>query len=497
MRRGRKTLLIICVLLVVGLFAGWGGFQWYVRRDGYRRDVQQRLSTFFGLPTDVGGVKPCGLCGRELHNVQMWLPGRRDRIFHAPLVIWDSSGPRVELDIHDAVLTVGSPQWQQEDYMRVLRASLLHNFDDLTLGTVRFHNATFSRPGRTFQISAEKAGGKVEFDPTGRGQADLMARTLNGQAVPEPIRIRAAIDPYLPDDFLPQVSLEIPALPLAQLGLDQVLGSPVSQGSFSGKVTLRQSGNEDTVELHGTASGLKLEELTGLGGPPVRGKADLRIGRGFVRAGQLEELSFTAQLSELDVDSLTTRLSLPKLGGSLTLEAYGGLADRFGLKQMGLRGSWKGISLPELARATLGHPGLGGRLNLEIRSLTVMEGKLASADMEAVADPGAGSRTIARDLLLKVMADEVGIELPAIVAALLPSEVPYERLGAKILIAGNQVHAVGLGLPPGGILVVDAGGRPMELIPEIRRTIKPELLVELARAHAARLKARWATQPAP
>jgi len=220
--RRRRLLLAWGILLVTGaILGGSAAYGLYYRSDAYRRRVERAMTAFFGLPTDLEAIAPYTLKSRLLTQVEMWLPERRARVFSCPRAVWDASGRQdggTVLHLFEPVLSIGSEEWESDDYMRVLRASLLHNFSELNIRQVQFHDCSLTWPRRDFQMRAEGVNGTVEFDQHGRGEALLTSRALNGVSVGEPIRIHARIDPADPDDFLPEVTLDVPPSRLLHWG---------------------------------------------------------------------------------------------------------------------------------------------------------------------------------------------------------------------------------------------------------------------------------------
>lgn len=478
-----------------GLVGGTVGYGAYYRGERYRLHVERLLTGFFGLPTDIGRIRPHTLHSRELLDVQMWLPARRGRIFQCPRVIWDTSGGETAegtiVHLYDADMTVGGEEWENEDYMRVLRASLLHNFTDLDIRQVRFHNASLRRPRRDFQLRAAGVDGNIVFDDEGRALAELTSRSLNEIEVSEPIRIQARIDPHLTDDFLPEVTLQVPVLPLSGLGLDQALSSPVTQGSFEGRITLRQSAAADVVELSGLAQDLRLEELTHrVPGGAVRGIVDLTIHRAVVERDRLVTLRFSGEVRDLEVDSLLARFGWSAIGGRVHLHVYNGLADQDTIHRLGLSGSWTGGSLNELSRTLLGSPGVQGDLTVRVNSLIIAENELASGDIDLIARPAEGRPgTIARSLLVDLLEQQLGVKLPRLITSLLPEQVEYVRMGAKLLIDGSRLRVLNLGEgADSSILTIKIGDRQIPLVAGIDRVFDLKPLVDKAREHAEQLK---------
>lgn len=504
MRRARINLAISIFAAAAGILGGTYGYGAYYRGEHYRHRVEAALTKFFGLPTTVGAIEPHTLRSRVLSDVEMYLPDHRARIFWCPRAIWDAATAEgidgTTLRLHESVLTVGSEHWESEDYMRVLRASLLHNFSDLDIDRVEFINATLTWPRKDFRLRVNGMNGRIDFDEHNRGVAELSSRSLNGIAVTEPIRIRALIDPGSDQDFLPEVTLEVPPLPLAGLGLNSVLGSPVTQGSFAGKVTLHQSPQGDTIELKGLAQGVRLDELThGLAGGPLTGTVDLTIHEAIIREQHLERLRFNGEIRGLNVDPLLERYNLPAIGGQVDLQLLNGLIEDENLLTLVVSGDWRQGSLGVLTRYLLGAP-IEGRLSVRIHSLVVQEGQLASGNIDLTALPPKGQAGhIDRDLLLGLLEKHLKVKVPQMLASLIPESIEYVRGEAKLLIDGTTLQMLNLARPTGeAILTIRVGGQELPLVPSIDQTFNLAPMIERARQRAIDWRDRLrqpATQP--
>lgn len=486
------------LLIVAGILGGSVAYGLYYRSDYYRRKVERALTDFFGLPTDVATVRPDTLQSRALGDVEMWLPERRARIFWSPRAVWDASandsGGTV-LHLYDSILSIGSEAWESDDYMRVLRASLLHNFSDLNIRRVEFHNASITWPRREFQIRAEGVDGRVDFDDQGHGQAVLVTHSLNGIRVDDPIRIRARIDPSNEEDFLPEVALEVPPLPLPSLGLSEALGAEVTQGSFAGRIVLEQTPDGDVVELHGLAEQIRLEEITGrLRGGPLSGLVDLTIHRAVIRGEELEHLRFNAEARDLQVDALLTRFGLPAIGGVVNLQVLNGLIVGQHVQTLSLAGHWRGGRLAGLSELILGTPSIDGDLDVRISSMVIRDDQLASGHLDISAYPPSGKAgTIERALLLDLLERYVGIRVPPMLAGMLPESVEFVRAEAKLLIDGQTLQVLTIPRVDGGgaIFTVRVGGREVPLVRSIDRVFDLSPLLDRARDEAKEWKKTW------
>ncbi len=466
----------IVFLGVVGLVGATIGYGVYHRSDRYRRQVELGLSVFFGLPVDVAMVRPHSFTARSLSGLAVWLPDRRDRVFHAPRVLWghcaEGEGSRIEVQGGEWV--IGSEAWYPEDYTRVLRASLRHDFRRYNVREICLADSRITWPRPDFRITADKVDGEVRFHDDGSGQAELSCTVLNGRPVTEPIRIQARLDPAA-EEFLPEVTLVVPPLPLPALGLDGLLTSRITQGSFAGRIRFRQLANGDELQLAGRLADIRLEELTArLPGGAVTARVDLDVDDAVVRGRRLVLLDFRGQVQDLDVDALLAQRGMPAVGGRVRLDLHGGRVSGRGIELLSASGEWRGASLPVVSRALLGEPPLPGRFDLRISSLAVQNNELTSADLELTAMPsGPGPGIIPRSLLVEALA-RLNVTLPA---AMLPEQIEYVHAGARILADREQIRVLAGKGPAGPAMVtVRIFGRNLPLMGGTHLTFEVEPL---------------------
>jgi hypothetical protein len=445
-------------LAVGGAIGGTVAHALYYRSDLYRHRVEARLTRFFGLPTYLEEVEPYSFTARQFTGVELWLPDKRDVVFRSPRVVWDTyAGPEASgtvIDVYHSTWSLGSANWEKPDYERVLQASLRHNFREINLREVRFHQArlTWLRPD--CRLLAEGVDGKLVFDSEDHGQADLVCYRLNGFSVTDPIRISARVDPRS-DELLPEVNLTVPGFPMAALGLDQILQSHVSQGSFSGRITFLRTAVGDVISLAGHASGARLEEWTRrVPGGAIPGLLDLTIEEARIEDHRLEHLRFRGEAGELDADALLARVGWPDIGGTVRVKVLDAALSDSAVQRLVVSGQWTGGSLDKLSEKLLGKTGLHGKLRARINSLALENNEIVSGDLELAAEPLDGrAGTVDRALLLEAFKKYAGISLPTSLQSLLPGRVDYVQLGIRILIDRQQVRVFSGRGPAGPALI--------------------------------------------
>lgn len=491
------SLALITFLLVAAGVGGTIGFGAYYRSEIYRRRVETGLADFFGLPMDVGSVRPHSFTARVLSDVRLWLPDRRDRVFFCPRVVWDTAGSGQGTGtlvlIQNPVLSIGSEAWRPEDYVQVLRAGLKHDFRELDIHEARLEWARIMWPRQDFRLIADEVQGRIVFDDQGRGDVRLTCRNLNGTNVTEPVQILARLDPHT-EDFLPEVILTVPSIPLATLELDQLLGSSVTQGVFSGRVALRRSAAGEWVEVSGAVREVKLEELTRrTARGPVAAVIDLKIDDAVIRERHLEKLVFSGDIRHLAIDALLSQAGREPVGGVVDLAVHSGRVTDEQIEHLALTGEWAGGSLDALARLALGHGGVHGQLKVKVNSLIVENGEVLRGNIDVSARPAPGQKgTIETRLLLDVLKDRVGLKVPR---RLLPESIEYVQMSAKVLIDGRRVRVLSSGGSAGPpVITARLLGQDVPLVAELDESFDLEPLLRELRERISQWKARVRTR---
>jgi len=448
------------VLLAIST-AGGGmiGYRVYLRSDFYRRGIEKKLACFFGLPIEVAQVEPHRFSARRLRGVQIWLPQRRARVFHCPQAIWETADEKVPkgtvIHVYQANLAINSDQWESGDYMRVLRASLVHNFKELNISQVRFHDAVITWLHKGFELRAGRVDGLVEFDgnsANGGGHAELTSYSLNGMTVNDPIRIQAELDPQNPQALIPQVSLTVNTMPVHVLGLDQLLQSRVTQGLFAGRIQIRQSQKSEEIEIDGFISDVRTDEFTRLmPGGVVSAVVDFKISHCLIRDRQLVSMSFDGEICELVIDSLLSRFGLPEMGGQVSLNVEHGHIENGLLQRLVASGQWQDGSLPVVSRLLLNGLSLEGKFDAKVNSLTIEENELVGGNIELTAAiPDGQTGQIETAVLLGIFKQRLGLTLPEMI---LPEKIEYVHMGARLIIDRQQVRLLSADGPAGPALI--------------------------------------------
>ncbi|MBN1492015.1 MAG: hypothetical protein JXA69_19030 [Phycisphaerae bacterium] len=503
--RTRLCFALLVAIPVAALLGGTTGYALYFRTDHYRRSVEVDLTEFFALPTAVGRIEPHTFRSRVIRDLRMWLPDRRAEIFFCPLAIWTEDGPRESpglcLDLTGGTLAIGSEEWLPEDYRHVLRSAFTKNLANVDLREVRFHGMDFVWPRPETRLTAGNVTGQILFDEHHRGVASLVAQSLNGQSVDEPIGISARVHP-IEDNFLPEVKLTVPSMSLATLNLDQITGQPIRTGRFGGTIIYRQQGDAEEVEFSGEAESLELAELTSeVAFGPIEGRVSLRIDHAVVRGRQLAEFRFTGRLEELQFAPLARRAGYPEITGRAYLVVNQAWLEGDRLRAFTAHGRVEGVPLEQISRR-LGRGVVDGDLNIQLNVLQIIDDTIASLDADVIVRPPTGQPgRIERTLLLGALQEMVGFALPSNMEQLLPEQIEYTQMGVKLLANEGRLRILGSHDSDGkAMLTLRFFGQDLR-VPPPTQTYSIESLVEYVKTQARKLDRRtlrqWWQNPAP
>ncbi|HUU84312.1 MAG TPA: hypothetical protein VM243_12485 [Phycisphaerae bacterium] len=500
----RRILLLVTILGVGGSLSATLGYGLYLRSDRYRVALQRDLTERLSLRVGVGRVRALDTTSRAFHDIRVTMLTREDEVFRCAKAVWhdeSSDGrPRFTLDLVDGWLLVGTHQWSQADYESMLRSGLGQDFAALHLRQVHLDRVDLEWWHPDLTLKTSDAVGEIVYDDQGNGRASLIAYDLNGQPVKEPIRIIARFTPGAGLRFH-EVQLEVPAIPLSRLGLDELLRGEVSHGVFEGRLGYRESNGHEYVELSGALEDARLEELTEpvIGGP-FRGGVDVVIDKAVFVDRRLDVLRFSGRLSDLSLAELVPFLRSSTLRSQVQLRVHQGVLRGSTVEYLSTTGQATDLSL-EAISALIGRGTITGRLQVEIHDLRVVDDQLQRAEVDLIAvppDDDAGG-TIDRSLLEWASQELLGFD----VARILPERIEYARLGVKLVIEGETLRVYGThGRSGRTILTVRVLGREVPLVGQFDRTFEVGPLVSMIRERIEsyeleRLRQWWETIHAP
>ncbi len=474
MLKHRKLMLILVLLLVGGSIASSLGYAVYLRSDGYRRSIEDEVSGYLKLPVSVGAITPLSIHGRRFDEVSVYLADNTERIFHCAESFWRRQQigdvQRYVLEIQDGWFLIGTGRFSRGDYKKMLHGGLGHDFTELNLQAVFLQNMDIVWRQADFELSVDAAAGEVVFDYSGDGKANLSARTLNGIRVPEPINIRAIFTPGRSIEFH-HIALDVPRIPLSALGLDRSLNTTVTDGSFDGTVTFRQSGNGPVLTLRGAVRDARLEELTGqLPMGAIRGVANIDVGEAVMTHDRLVSLSFSGDLSGVYLRDLAPFLKQPDLEGKINLSVEQARYGENELEYLSASADAADVSMAAITRL-IGKGVITGQLRVTVNALLVVDNTIRWADIDLdVIPPPDGSGAIDRDMILYVGGQILGVDLGS-AKKFLPEKVEYAKLGCKIEIDRDQLRVKGShGTDGRTILTVRVFDQELGIVREPSRT---------------------------
>ncbi len=494
MLRYRKILLAVILLAGGGSFYGTLGYALYIHGDGYRRTREKQLANFLELPVRIGDIRPQTYYQADFLNIHAWLPDRRAEIFRCERAEWHTMpghGGAFHLTIRDGRLTIDDDQWQEDDYRRVLRSGLGHDFAALKLRWVDLFDMDMSWRKGPISFTVKGANGRVGFDesdeigPIGEGRISLTSHVLNDTRTDEHISVVARFRPSR-DLVVHEVVLGVPTLPISALRLESLLGVPMARGTFEGRLVYREEDGSPRVELQGRAAGIELVDWTQqLHSGPIHGRVDVKIDQAVVTDQALLSATFSGKASEVRLADVSRLIGAAPLKGSADLEVLGAEFNDEGLVRMSLRGKVVSESLDPIT-ALLGEGKMTGRLELTVNALDLAGDDVVSADVDVEVVPPAGKpgRLDSR-LILDASRTLMGLELSPLLTEPLKriKSVKYTRLACKLIVDDGQLRVLGTHGPGGlAILTVRLFGTDLAVLVQPKEPIELRPLIALLRA---------------
>lgn len=446
MTRSAKLALTATVLLVGGSLAAHLAFALYLRSNTYLRRVEAGVGDYFQMPCDMRGITRMTFSSTGFDGVEIWLPDRRDRVFHCARAVWNEfpvdHGVKVNLDLLHGTLALGTDKWLLEDYRTVLESGLRHDFD--LINQVRLEDFAISFRRKNLLLHADKATGTIVFETPELGIASLESYGFNGTAVREPIRIHAR---FLPQGktLIDEMSLEIPEVALSGLKLDQAIGSPVTRGYFAGRLAYREAVPQPQLTLSGRLYDIDLAELTArLPTGPLHGSAEVTLDKAVLQGALPVEVRGRARLGKVMLADFGPLFGVPNLSGAAELNISEAILEHGHVTRLVINGQVRNVELVDVLRL-LGRGEATGRLTIAVNGLRIEQDRIVSADIDVFAAPAPGAvGTIGRDLLLSAAERVAGFTWPsALPKRLLPGKIEYAQFGLRLLVSDNQLRVLG------------------------------------------------------
>lgn len=478
----RKIILAAVLLSVGGSLSAALGYGLYLRSDRFRRRAEQSISALLNMPIRMDRVRPLTANSRSFHRITVSHPDTLAEVFRCDRAVWSdelhNGRPRYGLELIDGWLLVGTHRWTAADYRAMLRSGLGQDFSALGLRRVHLTRIDLEWQHPDITLTVLGSYGELLFDEDGTGRASLRAHNLNGQSVDEPILIFADFTPGAGLRFR-EASLDLPAIPLKNLGLERLLHGQVEHGTFRGRLIYRNTANGPSIEINGAVQDASLAELTRrLPGGPFQGRADVTIDQAVFRNGRLDALRFRGRVGDLKLTEL-----LPMLGGTpldSTVDLRIHQADLRGRFVDYFSASGQATDAPlEAICQLIGRGTVTGKLRVRIPSLLIVDDELKRAEIELSAvPPDDAPGTIDKTLLQWAAKETLGLDLTHV----LPSKIEYAKLGVRLIIEGEQLRIRGThGHDGKSLLTVRILGQEVSLVREFDRVYRVGPLVSTIR----------------
>lgn len=478
LRRRRRLALAACAIavlpaLAVVVFGVW------IRSGTYRRSVERRVGETVALPISIERIAPTGIRGRSLRGVRATKPETDEVVLEAGSATWlPAGGRKYRLTLSDGFVLVGSSKWRREDYESLAGTSLGQNFDELDLASIRLErmDLAFRVGGAT--LRAESAAGLLQF-AGGLGTGTVSTNSIGGASLDAPAAIKARFIPRDPVVFQ-EASITVPKIELRELDIEELLGTAVHRGTFEGTAAYAADVLGPRWSITGALRGGALAEWTGMLPPgPIRASLDIDLKNLEIVHRRVESGSVSGRIGGLHLSDVVP--SLAAEGEPAVAEV---ILSRMQFKDGRLEAldagaECRSVSLQALT-ALLGEGEVTGVAELDVKALVIGKTGIERADVriEAFARDGEPA-TISREFLQSVAQRALGLRLDT----LLPSELPYRRIGARLLVKDNVLTVRGTHGTTGDALVtVEYFNRPIELLRAPARTYDLSGRIDEARA---------------
>lgn len=502
----RAILLIFAILACGGSLAATGIYAIRLRSDSYRASVERDLTEFFQLPCEVGSVRGETFSSRAFLDVLIHLPDRRDRVFSCERAVWqevrEGNSLINHLDLSHGAIFLGSDRWERSDYKKVFESGLGHDFSELQLGRVNISDFELGFDRGDLSLRCRRASGEVDLENGEEGVARLQALELNGVPVPDGVGIRARFKVKNGVDVR-EVTLSLPEVPLASVGLEGILNGEITHGYFAGMVRYSCPDHDRPQEVlvSGGLRDAQLAELTRrLGFGPLTGQVNVNVESARLEGAVVTHLKGRGSIRDLSFSSFAPLLGVEKLSGSASLSIEPVDLAMGRINRLRMEGNVNDVSLEEVLQI-VGQGAATGRVAIRIHNLEIVDNEIKSADLEVLAfPPPDGPGTIDRTLVLGAAEKFLNFSWPdAIPQSLLPSKLEYVQFGTRLLVRDNQLRILGThGASNDVILTVRIFGQTFGLVKEQSGTIDltpwvDEILGRLRDYDPRRVRDWWRT----
>jgi hypothetical protein len=469
MQRLRLAATVLLGVATLGSLAATGGYAWYLRSDRYRRSCAEYLASCLELPSEIGRVVPRSRMQREFDDVVVWLPQRRGPALHTRRAIvaytpTAADPDAYEIELIDGECEVSTRTWLRQDYRFMLESGLRPGFDPTGPRRVRFRGMDLSFERGPFRAALNDASGVVTFDSPEKGQALIRCTQFNGHRSASDIVLRATFSPKPHGIRLDRMELSAPRLPLAILGLAELVGVDLRTGSFQGALVYREEDDSRRLRIEGKLFDVRLAEPSAALAPrPWRGECpELELEELTAVNGVFDAVRFRGVLRGLHLGDALTAWGLGTVGGDLTLRVRAAEVAQGGIERLILSGKCENVSLESVSSA-LGWGRMSGTARIVIDDLTVQQNRLASLAAEIRVQPDGEPHWIESALLRELVRKTFGLSLPPV----LPERIEYSDLGVRLDVRDEVLHVFGThGDRDRTILTVVIGGAALPLLVE-------------------------------
>jgi len=479
------VLIVVALILAPGTILATLAYSLHLRSDAYREAFTTELSERLDMFVTIERIRPLALDSKAFNDVRVYLDESGPQVFSCARAKWGpksrGEGAEYLLELTDGWLLVGTADWTEREYRRILTGGLGHDFAGLGLTEVRLEDIDLRFILPLFEFRAAKTSGVVMFDSRGSGLASLNCSRLNRVDVAEPVNVAIR---FTPGERLAlhEVRLTVPTVPIAALGLDDLLQNHMSRGDFEGTISYQQGEEGETVEVTGSLRDAELSEFTAaVDGGPFHGRIDIDLQEAAFVGRRLHVLELHGKLSDLYVGELAPRLATSAAEGRMDLKLDRVRWQDGRLARLSASGKCDDLSLGSIS-ALLGKGTITGIVALDIRSILIVDDELRFADVEiAVRPPVDGPGLIDRELIARAAQQWVGVDL----TKALPGQIEYEQLGMRLIVDNGELKVLGTHGPDDRtILTINILGRSWGVIRQPQRTFTLPDLIALFRENA-------------